>query len=343
MIAGQPGMPAPAAPLLRARGLVQRYTSGRRLFGPPAHVRAVDGIDLDVRPGEVLGIVGESGSGKSTLGRMLLGLEQPFAGTVEWQGQPMPPPGTAAWRALRAQMQLIYQAPLAALDRRMTIGAQIAEPLQIHGLAQDKDARVAELMARVGLRPDQAGRHPHELSGGQRQRVVIARALATKPRFLVCDEPVSALDVSIQAQVVNLLRDLQEQEGLTMVFISHDLKVVRNICDRVAVMYLGRIVEEAPSDRIFADPRHPYTQALVSSVPRPGRGLAGRILLKGEPPNPANRPGGCAFHPRCPMAAPDCARIVPPLERHAGRLAACIRLDEAGGPASRPPQLPLSA
>ena len=314
--------------LLEARGLVQQYTTGKSLFGRPGAVRAVDGIDLSVAEGEILGVVGESGSGKSTLGRMLLGLETPFAGKVLYHGQPMPAPRTEHWRRLRAQMQLIFQDPLAALDRRMTVAAQIAEPLEIHGLARSAELaeRVEGLMGRVGLRRDQADRYPHELSGGQRQRVVIARALATSPRFLVCDEPVSALDVSIQAQVVNLLRDLQEQDGLTMVFISHDLKVVRNICDRVAVMYLGRVVEEAPSDRIFADPRHPYTQALVSSIPRAGQGLDGRIILRGEPPNPAARPPGCAFHPRCRFADAGCAAQVPRLENHGGRLAACLKL-----------------
>ncbi|WP_313349555.1 ABC transporter ATP-binding protein, partial [Paracoccus sp. (in: a-proteobacteria)] len=230
-------------------------------------------------PGKTLGIVGESGSGKSTLGRMLLGLETPHAGEVLFRGQPMPKTGTPEWRRMRAQMQLIFQDPLAALDRRMTIAAQIAEPLQIH-------------------------------------------------------EPVSALDVSIQAQVVNLLRDLQERNGLTMVFISHDLKVVRNICDRVAVMYLGRVVEEAPSDVIFSDPCHPYTQALVSSVPRPGQGLEGRILLQGEPPNPAARPSGCAFHPRCRLADAHCAGPVPQLRDHQGRLAACLKLSDRLQPAA---------
>ncbi len=314
--------------LLEARGLVQQYTTGKSLFGRPGAVRAVDGIDLSVAEGEILGVVGESGSGKSTLGRMLLGLETPFAGKVLYHGQPMPAPRTEHWRRLRAQMQLIFQDPLAALDRRMTVAAQIAEPLEIHGLARGAELaeRVEGLMGRVGLRRDQADRYPHELSGGQRQRVVIARALATSPRFLVCDEPVSALDVSIQAQVVNLLRDLQEQDGLTMVFISHDLKVVRNICDRVAVMYLGRVVEEATSDRIFADPRHPYTQALVSSIPRAGQKLDGRIILRGEPPNPAARPQGCAFHPRCRFADAGCAAQVPRLENHGGRLAACLKL-----------------
>lgn len=317
--------------LLEARGLVQQYTTGKSLFGKPSTVRAVDGIDLSVAEGEILGVVGESGSGKSTLGRMLLGLETPFEGEVRYHGQLMPAPRTEHWRRLRAQMQLIFQDPLAALDRRMTIATQIAEPLEIHGIAKGAELaeRVEVLLARVGLRRDQGACYPHELSGGQRQRVVIARALATTPRFLVCDEPVSALDVSIQAQVVNLLRDLQEQDGLTMVFISHDLKVVRNICDRVAVMYLGRVVEEAPSDRIFADPRHPYTQALVSSIPRAGQGLEGRIILKGEPPNPAARPPGCAFHPRCRLADAGCAAQVPPLENHGGRLAACLKLPPA--------------
>ncbi|QRZ14257.1 ABC transporter ATP-binding protein (plasmid) [Paracoccus methylovorus] len=322
--------------LLQARGLVQQYGTAKSFLGRKSVVRAVDGIDLTVRKGEILGIVGESGSGKSTLGRMLLGLEPPHAGEVLFRGQPMPKTGTPEWRRMRAQMQLIFQDPLAALDRRMTIAAQIAEPLQIHDLASGANLthRVETLMQQVGLRSDQADRYPHELSGGQRQRVVIARALASGPQFLVCDEPVSALDVSIQAQVVNLLRDLQERNGLTMVFISHDLKVVRNICDRVAVMYLGRVVEEAPSDVIFSDPRHPYTQALVSSVPRPGQGLEGRILLQGEPPNPAARPSGCAFHPRCRLADAHCAGPVPQLRDHQGRLAACLKLSDRLQPAA---------
>lgn len=234
--------------------------------------------------------------------------------------------GTAGWRALRAKMQLVYQDPLAALDRRLTIAAQIGEPLDIHGLVpkEHQAARIAELMAAVGLRPDQAGRFPHELSGGQRQRAVIARALASRPKLLVCDEPVSALDVSIQAQVVNMLRDLQEKNGIAMIFISHDLKVVRNVADRVAVMYLGRIVEEASSDVIFRSPQHPYTKALVSSVPVPGKPLEGRVILQGEPPNPADRPSGCAFHPRCPVARDICRTSVPALLRTGnGRTAAC--------------------
>ena len=324
------------ASLMEARGLVQQYDTSRGLFGRATSVRAVDGVDLRVNKGEILGIVGESGSGKSTLGRMLLGLERPHDGEVLWQGQPLPAPNTAAWRSLRAQMQLIFQDPLAALDRRMTIADQIGEPFIIHGLAKGSEAtaKVAGLMARVGLRPDQPSRYPHELSGGQRQRVVIARALASSPRFIVCDEPVSALDVSIQAQVVNLLRDLQEQSDLTMVFISHDLKVVRNICDRVAVMYLGRIVEEGPSDVIFADPRHPYTQALVSSIPKAGTGLSHRVILQGEPPNPAARPTGCAFHPRCGAADRACAVEVPVLELNRGRLTACLKLRAAGAQAA---------
>jgi peptide/nickel transport system ATP-binding protein len=277
-------------------------------------------------PGETLGIVGESGSGKSTLGRMLLGIDAAQAGTVRFQGQPMPALHSPEWRALRAKMQLVFQDPLAALDRRVTIARQIAEPLEIHRLMprQHQGDRVAELMRAVGLRPDQAGRYPHELSGGQRQRAVIARALASRPKLLVCDEPVSALDVSIQAQVVNMMRDLQEKNGIAMVFISHDLKVVRNIADRVAVMYLGRIVEEASSDVIFRAPQHPYTKALVSSVPVPGKPLEGRVILQGEPPNPASRPSGCAFHPRCPLARDICRSVVPDLlEAGEGRTAAC--------------------
>jgi peptide/nickel transport system ATP-binding protein len=312
--------------LIEADELVRIYEVRRGLFGRPSPVRAVDGISLAVMPGETLGIVGESGSGKSTLGRMLLGLDPAQAGEVRFEGSPMPKYGTAGWRALRAKMQLVYQDPLAALDRRLTIAAQIGEPLDIHGLVpkEHQAARIAELMAAVGLRPDQAGRFPHELSGGQRQRAVIARALASRPKLLVCDEPVSALDVSIQAQVVNMLRDLQEKNGIAMIFISHDLKVVRNIADRVAVMYLGRIVEEASSDVIFRAPQHPYTKALVSSVPVPGKPLEGRVILQGEPPNPADRPSGCAFHPRCPVARDICRTSVPALRRTGnGRTAAC--------------------
>ncbi|RJG40378.1 oligopeptide/dipeptide ABC transporter ATP-binding protein [Mesorhizobium sp. DCY119] len=304
-------------PLIEARNLVRIYQARRGIFAQPTPVRAVDGVSLAVMPGETLGIVGESGSGKSTLGRMLLGIDPAQTGEVRFEGRAMPELRTAEWRALRAKMQLVYQDPLAALDRRLTIASQIAEPLEIHRTVpkDQRGDRVAELMAAVGLRPDQAGRFPHELSGGQRQRAVIARALASRPKLLVCDEPVSALDVSIQAQVVNMLRQLQEQNGIAMVFISHDLKVVRNIADRVAVMYLGRIVEEASSDVIFRSPRHPYTQALVSSVPVPGKPLEGRVILQGEPPNPANRPSGCAFHPRCSMARDICRTTTPVLRQ----------------------------
>lgn len=318
--------------LLEADDLVRIYSSRQGMFGKPKPIRAVDGVSLHVCRGETLGIVGESGSGKSTLGRMLLGVDPAQGGEVRYDGTPMPAPDTPAWRALRARMQMIYQDPLAALDRRLTIEAQIGEPLEIHGLGDKaKQAeRVAELIASVGMRPDQASRYPHELSGGQRQRVVIARALATRPDLLVCDEPVSALDVSIQAQVVNLLRDLQQRNGLSMVFISHDLKVVRNLCDRVAVMYLGRIVEEGPVEELFSSPNHPYTQALISSVPEPGRPLDGRVILQGEPPNPAKRPDGCAFHPRCMHATALCRGEAPILRRNGPvRSTACHLVDGA--------------
>nr|WP_210320316.1 ABC transporter ATP-binding protein [Pseudaminobacter soli] len=312
--------------MLEAKNLSRVYQVRRGYFARPNPVRAVDDISVVVMPGETLGIVGESGSGKSTLGRMLLGIDPAQAGEVKLEHKPMPPLRSAQWRALRAKMQLVYQDPLAALDRRLTIAAQIGEPLDIHqiGTKEQRTAQVEELMAAVGLRRDQAGRYPHELSGGQRQRAVIARALATRPSLLVCDEPVAALDVSIQAQVVNMLRDLQEQYGMAMVFISHDLKVVRNVADRVAVMYLGKIVEEGSSDTIFRSPRHPYTKALVSSMPVPGKQLQGRIILQGEPPNPAVRPTGCAFHPRCPLAIDLCRTNAPALRRvGVQRTAAC--------------------
>jgi peptide/nickel transport system ATP-binding protein len=247
---------------------------------------------------------------------MLLGIDAAQEGEVVFDGKPMPASRTPEWRKLRAKMQLVYQDPLAALDRRLTIATQLSEPLEIHRLIprEHRAARVAELMNAVGLRPDQATRFPHELSGGQRQRAVIARAIASRPKLLVCDEPVSALDVSIQAQIINMLRDLQQQHGIAMVFISHDLKVVRNMADKVAVMYLGRVVEEASADVIFHSPMHPYTRALVSSVPRAGIPLQGRTILQGEPPNPANRPSGCAFHPRCPLARDLCRIDAPQLK-----------------------------
>ncbi len=299
--------------LLEAKNLSKIYTSKRGIFAKPTEVKAVDAVSLSLEKGKTLGIVGESGSGKSTTGRLLLGLESPSTGEVRFDNAALPPARTNEWRALRKRIQLVYQDPLAALDRRLTIATQIEEPLLIHSIGdkESRDARVKELMQSVGLMPHHAARFPHELSGGQRQRVVIARAIACNPELLVCDEAVSALDVSIQAQVVNLLRDLQEQQGIAMVFISHDLKVVRNISDRVAVMYLGRIVEEAPSDVIFKNPQHPYTQALVSSIPVPGTILSNRIILQGEPPNPAKRPSGCAFHPRCRFAEARCRTQVP--------------------------------
>jgi peptide/nickel transport system ATP-binding protein len=310
-------------PLLEARDLVRRYAMRRGLMGRPVEVRAVDGVTLRLHAGQTLGLVGESGCGKSTTGRMVLGLETPDAGDVQFEGAPMPAPGTVPWRRQRARMQMVYQDPLGALDRRLPIGAQVAEPLQIHGMPAGA-AKVHALLRQVGLRADQAERYPHELSGGQRQRAVLARALATDPALLVCDEPISALDVSIQAQVMNLLVELQQQRGIALLFISHDLRAVRQMSHRVAVMYLGRIVEEGEPDAVLHDPAHPYAQALVSAIPDRTRS-GHRIVLQGDPPNPAARPSGCAFHPRCPMAVPLCSQQAPALKPRPGdgRLVAC--------------------
>jgi peptide/nickel transport system ATP-binding protein len=315
----------PGGALLEAEGLVRRYAMRRGFFGHAVEVRAVDGVSLKLERGRTLGLVGESGCGKSTTGRLVLGIETPDAGRVSFEGATMPQPGSTAWRKQRARMQMVFQDPLGALDRRLPIATQIAEPLDIHaiGAASDRSARVEALLRAVGLRPDQGARYPHELSGGQRQRAVLARALATDPAVLVCDEPISALDVSIQAQVMNLLLDLQEQFGTSMLFVSHDLRAVRQVSHRVAVMYLGRIVEEGEPDAVLHDPAHPYTRALVSAIPHPGR-TGQRMVLQGDPPNPADRPSGCAFHPRCPVANGLCAREAPVLKPRAdGRLIAC--------------------
>jgi peptide/nickel transport system ATP-binding protein len=319
-------MTATNAPLLSAQNLVRTYSVRRGISGRATDVRAVDGVSLTIARGETLGLVGESGCGKSTTARMVLGIETPDEGHVAFEGAPMPRSGTSAWADLRKRMQLVFQDPLSALDRRLPIGAQILEPLQIHriGNAAERRERVAAVMAEVGLQPHHATRHPHSLSGGQRQRAVIARALVTQPDLLVCDEPISALDVSIQAQVMNLLVELQQRLGMGMLFVSHDLRAVRQVSHRVAVMYLGRIVEEGAPDAVLHDPAHPYSQALVSAIPHPGK-TARRIVLQGDPPNPADRPAGCAFHPRCPVAGPRCRIETPQLKPRSGdgRRVAC--------------------
>jgi peptide/nickel transport system ATP-binding protein len=313
-------------PLVRAREIGRTFTSGGGLAGGRRQLRAVDGVDLDILGGETLGIVGESGCGKSTLGRLLLALLAPSSGSVEFDGTDLASLSRAELRRLRRDMQIVFQDPYASLNPRMRVGNIIGEGIEIHGLArgQAKRRTVLEMMERVGLSADTYDRYPHEFSGGQRQRIGIARALVLRPKFIVADEPVSALDVSIQAQILNLLADLKAEMSLTFAFISHDLRVVEHVSDRVAVMYLGRIVELASAADIYAFPRHPYTQALLASVPSLEPGDAPRpVRLSGDVPSPLAPPSGCAFHPRCPLAEERCSEQTPELRRIAGREVAC--------------------
>jgi peptide/nickel transport system ATP-binding protein len=318
--------------LLETRDLRRIYdVRGRQgLFSPPAQLVAVDGVSLVVRAGETLGLVGESGCGKSTTAQLVLGLIRPSAGEVLFEGEPLTSRRNETWRRQRRRMQMVYQDPLGALDPRIDAGRQVREPLDIlrQGPPSERQDRARSLFEAVGLPRACFDKLPQELSGGQRQRVVLARALIMDPSLLVCDEPVSALDVSIQAQVINLLMDLQDRLGLGYLFISHDLRVVRQIAHRVAVMYLGRIVETGAPDDLFRAPAHPYTQALVSAIPNPQARLSKRIVLQGDPPSPMDAPAGCAFHPRCQFASDLCRHERPALTGMGeGRSVACHHPD----------------
>ncbi|OHE89519.1 MAG: peptide ABC transporter substrate-binding protein [Verrucomicrobia bacterium RIFCSPLOWO2_12_FULL_64_8] len=323
-------------PILELRNLkshfpVHRGFIFRRRIGV---VKAVDGIDLAVRPGEVLGLVGESGCGKSTLARAVLQLVPTTAGAVFIEGLNLTAAGATEVKASRRKLQMVFQDPYASLNPRLTVFAALAEPLLVHKVCPTADVatRVTELMTMVGLAPRFMKRYPHEFSGGQRQRIAIARALALRPRVIIADEPVSALDVSIQAQILNLLAQLVRRMRLSLIFIAHDLSVVKHVSDRIAVMYLGKIVELGPAEDVIERPRHPYTRALVSAIPTPDPDVERarrRIVLPGDPPSPLNPPAGCAFHPRCPHAHEKCRTGVPPLEGLAdGREAACFRVEE---------------
>jgi oligopeptide transport system ATP-binding protein len=324
--------PGATAPLLEVRNLVKHFRVAGGLFGGRSGlVRAVDGVSFELRGGETLGLVGESGCGKTTTGRCILQLERPTSGEVIFEGRDLTKLGEDELRAVRRKVQVIFQDPYSSLNPRMTVGQIIAEPLAVHGIVAERKSRaqrVRELLTHVGLLPQHAQRYPHQLSGGQRQRVGIARALAVEPSLIICDEPVSALDVSIQAQIINLLEDLQAQFGLTYLFVAHDLSVVRHISDRVAVMYLGKIVEITDRKSLYDAPLHPYTKALLSAVPIPDPVLEARrerVVLGGEVPSPLSPPPGCVFHPRCPIAIDRCRREVPELrEIRAGHRAACV-------------------
>jgi oligopeptide/dipeptide ABC transporter ATP-binding protein len=319
-----------AEKLLEVKNLVKHFPVRGGVFSRVrAHVRAVDGISFDIEEGETLGLVGESGCGKSTAGRAILRLIEPTAGEVIFKGTNILDLEREKMRQLRREMQIIFQDPYASLNPRMTIGSIVGEPLTIHNIAKGKkrDEEVASILQRVGLRPEHMRRYPHEFSGGQRQRIGIARALALNPKVIIADEPVSALDVSIQAQVINLLQDLQKDFGIAYLVISHDLSVVQHICDRIAVMYLGEIVEIAEADELIMSPRHPYTEALLSAVPVPDPAAGGqkeRIILRGDVPSPVNPPPGCRFHTRCPYKEDICATDEPPLQVISdGHMTAC--------------------
>jgi oligopeptide/dipeptide ABC transporter ATP-binding protein len=318
-----------AGPLLSVSDLRQTFSTGfGGWFGNRRHVRAVDGVSFDVQRGGVLGVVGESGCGKSTVAKSILNIHPPTSGQIIFDGEDLVTLNAQEWRDLRRDIQYVFQDPLGALDPRMTVLSQVMEPLIIHhiGNSDEQLKQAHELLEAVGLLAESHDKYPHELSGGQRQRVVLARALILRPRLVICDEPVSALDVSIQAQVIQLLEELKTSFDLTIVFISHDLSLVRYFCDTIVVMYLGKIVESGPTEEMFANPQHPYTQALISAIPVPEPGIERNVIvLQGEPPSPYNPPTGCHFHPRCGWQKSLCRSAYPELELvdQSGHFAAC--------------------
>ncbi len=312
---------------IEVKNLKKWFWTGKSQLGRKEAVRAVDDVSFYINKREVLGLVGESGCGKTTCGKLILRIFAPTSGRIIFNGEDITHLKRGEMSQFRKKMMIIYQDPYGSLDPRMTVKAAIAEPMEVHKTVpkRQKEERIIQIMEKVGLSPDQRNRYPHEFSGGQRQRIGIARALATNPEFIVADESVSALDVSIQAQIINLLQDLQKEFGITLLFIAHDLSVIRHISDRVAVMYLGKIVENAPKHEIFNNPRHPYTQALLSAIPIPDpRKRKDQKILLGDVPSPINPPSGCRFHPRCPQRMNICDREIPPLkELEPGQFVAC--------------------